>query len=248
MPGFNENELRLLASKEFNQILSADEKLGELENQKYNKNYEMFILLDALNLGSFKIGDLPIRPLTLGKWCFLDMLESPYCQNGLQKISVIDIDIFLYILSLESLQYIKVSIAEIAAEAADYHLAANLSIEELHAEIQKLKEIAFYPLGVLPPGESSKEEYRFNAEWLMTQAVTICKICNEKLDDVIHKFPLSKFALLYVNAYREYNPEQRLYRRMDDELQKLISQRIDELSVEFLRKDKEKNEGMQHIT
>ena len=38
MQRFNENELRLLASKEFNQILSADEKLGELENQKYNKN------------------------------------------------------------------------------------------------------------------------------------------------------------------------------------------------------------------
>ena len=247
MPGFNENELRLLASKEFNQILSADEKLKELENQKYNKNYEMFILLDALNLGSFKIGDLPIRPLTLGKWCFLDMLESPYCQNGLQKISVIDIDIFLYILSLKSLQDIKVSIPEIAAEAADYHLAANLPIEELHAEIQKLKEIAFYPLGVLPPTDNDKD-CSFNAEWLMSQALAICKICNEKLDDVIHKFPLSKFALLYVNAYREYHPEQRLYRRIDDKLQTLISQRIDELAVEFLGKDKEINESMQHIT
>ena len=248
MPGFNENELRLLASKEFNQILSADEKLGELENQKYNKNYEMFILLDTLNLGSFKIGDLPVRPLTLAKWCFLDMLGSPYCQNGMQMISITDIDIFLYILSLDSLLDIKVSITEIAAEAADYHLAANLSIEELHAEIQKLKEIAFYPLGVLPPCNDSKEEYRFNAEWLMSQALTICRICNEKLDDIIHKFPMSKFSLMYVNAYKQINPEQHLYRRMDDELQILISQRIDELAVEFLKKEKVKNESMQHIT
>ena len=64
-------ELQQLAGPEFNRILAEDPVLAELEKQKYNKILHSRVLMDCLGLGDYRIGNLPVRPLTAAKWAFL---------------------------------------------------------------------------------------------------------------------------------------------------------------------------------
>ena len=72
-----EAQLRLLATPEFNAILAADPELNYLASLKYNEIAEKRVLLELLGLGDYRIGKLPVRPLTAAKWAFLWMFDSP---------------------------------------------------------------------------------------------------------------------------------------------------------------------------
>ena len=95
--------LELLAGKEFNEILAGDHILKELEKARYNSAAEKQLLLEVLDLGDYRIGKLPIRPLTVAKWSFLWLLESPFVIGGAAEIR--DWDIFLYILTSDEKRY-----------------------------------------------------------------------------------------------------------------------------------------------
>ena len=78
--------LELLAGKEFNEILAGDHILKELEKARYNSAAEKHLLLEVLDLGDYRIGKLPVRPLTVAKWSFLWLLESPFVIGGAAEL------------------------------------------------------------------------------------------------------------------------------------------------------------------
>ena len=234
-------ELLLLSSKEFNQILAEDSELAELEKLKYNNSNEKFLLLDALNLGNFRIGKLPIRPLTLAKWSFLYLLGSPYCREN-AEITPIDVDIFLFVTSQYDLNSINCSLSEILEESANYRLSTNLSFEEVHVECLSWIENSFYPLQMIKANNQQQNEpIQYDADWVLYVATCAAQVSNEKISDIIHKMPLSSVFMLFINYCRKNCPEIQIDKISNKEVESQISARIDILANEFLRR---KNAGM----
>ena len=81
MAKFTEEEYRRLASAEFNLLLQNDQVLKDLENSKYDKRAHSCALLEALCLGEFRIGKLPVLPLTAAKWAFLWILGNGFVSD-----------------------------------------------------------------------------------------------------------------------------------------------------------------------
>ena len=229
-------ELRRLATPEFSHVLATDPELIRLEAEKYDKNGETQLLLEVMGLGDFRIGKLPIRPLTAAKWAFLWMLENRYATGG--EIRSIDNDVALYVLSLYDLRDLRReggALWEIPAHAAGYGYATGLEFRELCRELVCWRDSAFRPLELMPPADPAEESPRFDAQWLTRICAIAAHECNETLERVMYDLTLSTVCCLLVNyAQRQSAEPHRFRRRPDAELAARISARIDQLSAEFL--------------
>ena len=229
-------ELRRLATPEFSQVLATDPELIRLEAEKYDKNGETRLLLEVMGLGDFRIGKLPIRPLTAAKWAFLWMLENRYATGG--EIREIDNDVALYVLSLYDLRDLRReggALWEIPAHAAGYGYATGLEFRELCRELVSWRDSAFRPLELMPPADPAEESPRFDAQWLTRICAIAAHECTETLERVMYDLTLSTVCCLFVNyAQRQSAEPHRFRRRPDAELTARISARIDQLSAEFL--------------
>ena len=162
MAKFTEEEYRRLASAEFNLLLQNDQVLKDLENSKYDKRAHSCALLEALCLGEFRIGKLPVLPLTAAKWAFLWILGNGFVSDLSNKSdglatakrsedgSDTDIDVMLYILSIPDLAGVDCNLHEVPAKASGYRFAPQLPREEVAKEIQGMISQAFLPLAMLP--------------------------------------------------------------------------------------------------
>ena len=229
-------ELRLLATPEFSRLLATDPELIRLEAEKYDKNGETRLLLELMGLGDFRIGKLPIRPLTAAKWAFLWMLENRYATGG--EIRVIDNNVALYVLSLYDLRDLRReggALWEIPGRASGYADATGLEFRELCRELVCWRDSAFRPLELMPPAEQAEESPRFDAQWLTRFCAIDAHECNETLERVMFERTLSTVCCLFVNyAQRQSAEPHRFRRRPNEKLAAKISARIDQLSEEFL--------------
>ena len=211
-------ELRRLATPEFSQVLATDPELIRLEAEKYDKNGETRLLLEVMGLGDFRIGKLPIRPLTAAKWAFLWMLENRYATGGEIR-----------------LRREGGALWEIPAHAAGYGYATGLEFRELCRELVSWRDSAFRPLELMPPAEQAEESPRFDAQWLTRICAIAAHECNETLERVMFDLTLSTVCCLFVNyAQRQSAEPHRFRRRPNEKLAAKISARIDQLSEEFL--------------
>ena len=229
------SELRRLATPEFSRILETDPELIRLEAEKYDKNGETRLLLEVLGLVDFRIGKLPIRPLTAAKWAFLWMLEDRYATGG--EIRAIDNDVALYVLSLYDLRDLRReggALWEIPGRASGYADATGLEFRELCRELAAWRDSAFRPLELMPPADQ-EESPRFDAQWLTRICSIAAHECNETLERVMYDLTLSTVCCLFVNyAQRQSAEPHRFRRRPNEELAQRISDRIDHLANEFL--------------
>ena len=230
-------ELRRLATPEFSRILAADPELRRLDAEKYDKNGETRLLLELMGLGDFRIGKLPIRPLTAAKWAFLWMLENRYATGG--EIREIDNNVALYVFSLYDLRDLRKTggaLWEIPGLASGYADATGLEFRELCRELISWRDSAFRPLELMPPADQAEEESpRFDAQWLTRICSIAAHECNETLEHVMYDLTLSTVCSLFVNyAQRQSVEPQRFRRRPNEKLAAKISARIDQLSEEFL--------------
>ena len=161
---YTPDELALLAGAEFNRILAEDPLLTELESRKYDKSMDSHVLLEIMGVGIFRIGDLPVRPLTAAKWAFLWMLRSPFVCNG--KATVQDLDVLLYILSCPDLRTQNTALTDIPAAASGYSAAPAQTIADTVQDAQTFIRAAFYPLSLLPPaGQVSDGDPAYDGVW-----------------------------------------------------------------------------------
>lgn len=238
MSRYTPSELQQLAGAEFNRILTDDPELRQLESLKYDRNAETRLLLEVMGLGDFRIGKLPVRPLTAAKWAFLWMLENRYAVGG--AIRTIDLDIALYIFSLFDLRDLRKAggaLWEIPGKAAGYSDATGLPFQELHREVAAWRDAAFRPLELMPPAGVSDEPPHYDAQWLTRICGVAARETGEPLEKVMYEMSLSTICCVYVNfAQRESAEPHQFRRRPDAELEAQISARIDQLAEEFLNR------------
>ena len=229
--------LKLLAGKEFNEILAGDAVLKELEAAKYNPEQEKRLLLEVLQLGDYRVGNLPVRPLTIAKWSFLWMLKSPFVVGGTAEIH--DWDIFLYVLSQIDLQEISCSIDEISAKADGYALATQLDAKNLLEEVRSMIKSAFLPFEMLPPKTSGNtaENGIYDGMWASFMAGIAARESGMDFNYCLHKMSLSCVCTLWVNWQRRESIDgDKIRRRTPPEIEQQISERFDILAKEYIAK------------
>ena len=255
MAKFTEEEYRRLASAEFNLLLQNDQVLKDLENSKYDKRAHSCALLEALCLGEFRIGKLPVLPLTAAKWAFLWILgngfvsdlsnksdglaTAKHSEDGLATAkrsedgSDTDIDVMLYILSIPDLADIDCNLHEVPVKASGYRFAPQLPRDELVKEIYDMISRAFLPLAMLPAKKTDNEEAYFDEIWLTAVAGCAARESGESLYYCMHKMSLSTVFALWVN-YRRREGTEKISYPVPSEIEKKIADRVDQLGREFL--------------
>ena len=229
--------LELLAGKEFNEILAGDAVLKELEKARYNSAGEKQLLLEVLQLGDYRIGKLPIRPLTVAKWSFLWLLESPFVIGG--AVGLGDLDVFLYVLSLMDLRELNCSLEKIAKRADGYALAADLEAGELIDEVKNVIKSAFLPFDMMPLKTSgdSGESGIYDGIWASFMASTAARESGMSFDYCLHRMSLSTVCSLIVNWNRRESVDGgQIRRRIPQEIEEKITARIDTLAKGYIEK------------
>ena len=232
-------DYRLLAGKEFDDLLAADPELKRLDALKYDKAAETHVLLEVLGLGDYRIGQLPVRPLTAARWAFLWMLESPFVAGG--KLDAAQLDTTLYVLSVPDLREIPCAIHAIPAAASGYAIATGLSPVELCDEIRAMIRTAFLPLAMLPPsGAADDETSLYDGLWVTRIAGIAARESGTPFAACLHEMSLSCACCLYVNwLRRESLKPQEIRRRPNAGIEEQIDRRVDELADEFLARSRE---------
>ena len=228
--------MELLAGKEFNDILAGDAVLQELEKSRYNSEAEKQLLLEVLQLGDYRIGKLPVRPLTVAKWSFLWMLESPFVVGG--AATICDWDIFLYVLSQMDLRLTNCSIAEIAKQAEGYALATGLDADRLVSEVKSVIKSAFLPFEMMPSLPTGNPENSiYDGVWASFMASAAARESGMNFYYCLHQMSLSCVCSLIVNwRRRESIDGNKIQRRTPLEVETKINERIDVLAKEYIRK------------
>ena len=229
--------LELLAGKEFNEILAGDHILKELEKARYNSADDKQLLLEVLGLGDYRIGKLPVRPLTVAKWSFLWLLESPFVIGGAAEIR--DWDIFLYILSQMDLRELNCPVEKIAENATGFALAAGLDAETLLEEVKNIIKSAFLPFDMMPLKTSgdSGESGIYDGIWASFMASTAARESGMSFDYCLHRMSLSTVCSLIVNWNRRESVDGgQIRRRIPQEIEEKITERIDTLAKGYIEK------------
>lgn len=229
-------ELKQLATPEFSAVLAKDPELIRLREDLQSGKKHIPALLEALLFQSeVRIGALPVRSLTPAKWAFLWGLDNGFvCSSESRKITVADLDIFLFILAQQDLHELSLSLPEIPGAASGYSVATGLPAESLLREIQAVLDQAFAPLQMKPPDPVGGDAV-FDGVWL----AQICGIAARESGfdyERVLSLPLSLVCSFYIAwSQREGADGDKIRRVPPEEIMAAIQARTDELGIEFLK-------------
>lgn len=233
---FSPDDYRILAGEGFNALLAQDAELKRLDGLKYDKTLESRFLMEVLGVGDFRVGKLPIRPLTAAKWAFLWMLESPFAIGGAPGAT--DIDVILYVLSAWDLRDMAVAPHEIPAAASGYRFATGIPLEEVLADVRQIVHTAFLPLEMLPvSADTSTEPERFDGIWVTHVAGLAARESGMPFTYCLHRMSLAAVCGFFITwRRREGVDADQIRRRPSADIEAQISARVDALATEFLSK------------
>ena len=233
---------KLTGDAEFRRILADDPELARLRRHSYDRALESRVLLEVLGIGDFRIGKLPVRPLTIARIALLWMVGSPFVTGG--SCSESDIDVALYILAQYDLRRIPVATSGIPAAAAGFRAATGLDPAAAAAEIDAMFRSACSPFALRPPQHDRHDkELQHDAEWASTLAGIAARESGIPFDRCLHEMSFSTAAWLYINYLRRESADgERIRRRPPDEIAGQIHNRVTLLAEEYLNREKGGNQ------
>ena len=236
------DELRRLATPEFNRILAADPVLAALQRESRQGSVEKANLLDALELsGNLTIGNLPVRPLTAAKLALLWVVENALIPGAENDATITDYDVFLYVLSRMDLRedICCASLAGLPAEASGLSLATGLPPEDLTMQCRAMIRKALRPLSMMPlddaDGNDEPEPPTYDLDWITRVCGIAARESNQPFELCLHRMPLALVCAFYVDHTRRNAANgNEVKKRPDTVLANAIDARIDELAKDFL--------------
>ncbi|MBP5532154.1 MAG: hypothetical protein J6Y54_09040 [Lentisphaeria bacterium] len=231
------DELRRLASPEFDALLAGDPELQRLKSLKFDKPLDIRVLFDVLGLGDWRIGKLPVLPLTAAKWAFLWALDNPLVSDG--EMTEVDLDIALYVLSCPDLRKIRCGLSGIPSEADGYVRATGMNLKGVADELKSVCRAAFRPLEMLSEsGESTDDEpARYDGVWLASIAGVAAREANTSVFFCMHRMSLAAVCAYFVSwRRRESSSGEKFQYRPDPAVTAAIYARLDVLEEEFLKR------------
>ena len=236
------DELRRLATPEFNRILAADPVLAALQRESRQGSVEKANLLDALELsGNLTIGNLPVRPLTAAKLALLWIVENALIPGAENDATITDYDVFLYVLSRMDLRedISCASLAGLPAEASGLSLATGLPPEDLTVQCRAVIRKSLRPLSMMPlddaDGNDEPEPPTYDLDWITRVCGIAARESNQSFELCLHRMPLALVCAFYVDHTRRNAANgNEVKKRPDTVLANAIDARIDELAKDFL--------------
>ena len=235
------DELRRLATPEFNRILAADPVLAALQRESRQGSVEKANLLDALDLsGNLTIGNLPVRPLTAAKLALLWIVENALIPGAENDATITDYDVFLYVLSRMDLRedISCASLAGLPAEASGLSLATGLPPEDLTAQCRTMIRKALRPLSMMPLDDADGNDEQpptYDLDWITRVCGIAARESNQPFELCLHRMPLALVCAFYVDHTRRNAANgNEVKKRPDTVLANAIDARIDELAKDFL--------------
>ena len=227
---------RLTGEAEFRRVLADDPEIERLRHLSYDRALESRVLLEVLGLGDFRVGKLPVRPLTIARLALLWMVGSPFVTGG--NCTESDLDVALYILAQFDLRRIPVATAEIPAAAAGFRAATGLDPVTAAAEIDAMFRSACSPFSLLPPQNDRHGEVQHDAEWASSLAGIAARESGMTFEHCLHEMSFSAVAWLYINYLRRESAEgERIRRRPPDEIAGQIHRRVMLLAEQYLNRE-----------
>lgn len=236
------DDLRRLASPEFNRVLAADPVLAALQRESRQGSVEKANLLDALELsGNLTIGNLPVRPLTAAKLALLWVVENALIPGAENEATITDYDVFLYVLSRMDLRedICCASLAGLPAEASGLSLATGLPPEDLTVQCRTVIRKSLRPLSMMPlddaDGNDEPKPPTYDLDWITRVCGVAARESNQPFELCLHRMPLALVCAFYVDHTRRYAANgNEVKKRPDAVLANAIDSRIDELAKDFL--------------
>ena len=235
------DELRRLATPEFNRILAADPVLAALQRESRQGSVEKANLLDALELsGNLTIGNLPVRPLTAAKLALLWVVENALIPGAENDATITDYDVFLYVLSRMDLRedISCASLAGLPAEASGLSLATGLSPEDLTVQCRAVIRKSLRPLSMMPLDDADGNDEQpptYDLDWITRVCGIAARESNQPFELCLHRMPLALVCAFYVDHTRRNAANgNEVKKRPDTVLANAIDARIDELAKDFL--------------
>lgn len=235
------DDLRRLASPEFNRVLAADPVLAALQRESRQGSVEKANLLDALELsGNLTIGNLPVRPLTAAKLALLWVVENALIPGAENDATITDYDVFLYVLSRMDLRedISCASLAGLPAEASGLSLATGLPPEDLTVQCRTMIRKALRPLSMMPLDDADGNDEQpptYDLDWITRVCGIAARESNQPFELCLHRMPLALVCAFYVDHTRRNAANgNEVKKRPDTVLANAIDSRIDELAKDFL--------------
>ena len=235
------DELRRLATPEFNRILAADPVLAALQRESRQGSVEKANLLDALDLsGNLTIGNLPVRPLTAAKLALLWIVENALIPGAENDATITDYDVFLYVLSRMDLRedISCASLAGLPAEASGLSIATGLPPEDLTVQCRAVIRKSLRPLRMMPLDDADGNDEQpptYDLDWITRVCGIAARESNQPFELCLHRMPLALVCAFYVDHTRRNAANgNEVKKRPDTVLANAIDARIDELAKDFL--------------
>lgn len=222
----------LSQSQDFQDLLNTDPYLNELNRSKYDHAADFFALMELLR-GPFRIGNMPIQPLTPAVWAFLWGIGNRYTTGSLE-VTESDTDVFLYLLA-NGVRNLGCDIDELPAIASGFCPSMGLDYQTAVSELNQTIHAAFRPLEMLPKTKgSSSDQVCYDADWVVRLCSVAARESNEKAADIMFNMPLSTCFHYYVNAMRQNDTEGLIRKRTSGEIAREIVQYVDRLGEKFI--------------
>jgi len=236
----DEEKIFLAASAEFQQILSDDPLLDELDRARIDTSEEFFSVCEFLG-SPLTVCGLTVQPVTPALWAFLWSIENSYAYRA-HTIIEWDTDIFLRLLH-EGFRRIEGTKDEIIGSSRGYCRKMGVDPDAARTDLLDLVRRTFRPLAMLPPAmiSSTSEPAAFDADWLISISSVAAVMANMKIRDAAFNLPLSSCYWLWISRLREHDDKNKIRRRTSDELAKEYFTRVEEIGKTFCEKHLKKD-------
>lgn len=231
----DKQKIFLAMSPEFQTVLDEDPVLKQLDDFRIDYNRERELLREAYGATWKVAGDIPVAPVTPAVWSVLWAMKSPFVRKPPVSVKIIDVAIFLYLLTHDlSDVYFSTLEEDAKKEGAAFGLPEDA--ETLALELHHLVDLALAPLKMLPStGCESADDPVYDADWLLSVCSVASREAGIPLQRVMVDLPLSVVYSLLVVRARKTHPDKHYAKRSPEWVSKKELERVNELSEAFVR-------------
>ena len=202
----------LVFDQQFQKRFGTDEKLDYLDSLKHDKRIQFQELQLVLNR-TLRFGHINFNPLTLALYSYLYSINSPIVFD-IKKVTMIDIDIFFYLLQTKKYDP---DVKSMVASAMGY-CKKNFQMDEnqIIKIFEQIYKIQFRCLNLFPKSDIQQNPL-FNIDWLISIVSKVKPLTSYTTRELYMDVSLSQIYYYFAN-YCRMQGDQRIFIRTEDEI------------------------------
>lgn len=219
---------QLTKDEQFQKRFATDKVLDEIEQMKFNRAQELKIL-QLLTMNKVQINQRWVKGITPVMWSNLWIMNNAFISNT-QKLSEIDIDVFMYMLENDVELFDPVIVLD---RSFNYCVKNNISLETATNIILVSIKLAFKPLNLFPKINKTPNNLLYDGDWLTSLITKVNAVTGYSPEKIMNDLSMTAVCF-YFAQFARMNGNDAIYQRTPEQLLKLQDERCCELIVERL--------------